>query len=165
MKAVAVCSTVIASVFLAGLAARAVAADQGAVYQWVDKDGTPHYQDRPPEGTNAGQSATEMNLRYRMTDSEAMAAAAQKKAGLDSAAELRKAQQAGDKKADADDREQVKGEREKGCEQAREKLQKYETAHRLYRPGADGQRQYLSDEEIDAARAEARKSVADWCSE
>lgn len=165
MKAVAVCSTVIAAVFLAGLAARAVAAEQGAVYQWVDKDGTPHYQDRPPEGANAGQAATELNLRYRMTDAEAMAAAAKKKSDLGDAAELRKSQQAEDEKAAADDREQVKSEREKGCEQAREKLQKYETAHRLYRPGADGQRQYLSDEEIDAARAEARKSVADWCGE
>jgi hypothetical protein len=92
-----------------------------------------------------------------------MAAAAKKKSDLDSAANLRKTQQAEDKKADTEDKQQVMNEREKGCQQARDKLQKYETAHRLYRPGADGQREYLTDEEIDAARVEARKSVDQWC--
>jgi hypothetical protein len=163
MKAVSVVCGVVMSVSLAGLAARAGAAEQGAVYQWVDKDGTPHFQDRPPEDVNAAQAAKEMNLRYKMTDSEAMAAAARKQADLTSAADLRKTQQAEDKKADGDDKQQVMGEREKGCQQARDKLQKYETAHRLYRPGADGQREYLTDEEIDAARVDARKAVDQWC--
>jgi hypothetical protein len=163
MKAVSVVCGVVMSVSLAGLVATAGAAEQGAVYQWVDKDGTPHFQDRPPEDVNAAQAAKEMNLRYKMTDAEAMAAAAKKKSDLDSAANLRKTQQAEDKKADTEDKQQVMNEREKGCQQARDKLQKYETAHRLYRPGADGQREYLTDEEIDAARVEARKSVDQWC--
>lgn len=164
MKAVSFSCAAVASAVLAGFIVQAGASDQGAVYQWVDKDGTPHYQDRPPQDGNGVQSARALNMRYKMTDAESIAAAAKKKSELDSAAELRKSQQAEDKKADDDDRQQVMGEREKGCQAAREKLQKYETAHRLYRPGADGQRQYLSDEEIDAARADARKAVADWCS-
>ncbi|MCC7330497.1 MAG: DUF4124 domain-containing protein [Gammaproteobacteria bacterium] len=164
MKSIAVLCRIVVSVSLAGLCAQAGAADQGSVYQWVDKDGTPHYQDRPPEDVNAAQAAKELSLRYKATDAEAMAAAAKKKSELDSAADLRKKQQAGDSKADASERDQVKGEREQGCEQARDKLQKYETAHRLYRPGADGERHYLSDEEIDAARAEARRAVDEWCS-
>ena len=163
MKADSIVCGVVACIAVAGLATRAAASEQGAVYQWVDKDGTPHYQDRPPEDVNAAQAAKAMNLRYKMTDAEAMAAAAKKQSELDGAADLRKDQQAEDKKAAADDRQEVKGEREKGCQQARDTLQKYETAHRLYRPGADGQREYLSDEEIDAARVNARKTVEQWC--
>lgn len=164
MRVVAVVCRIIVTLAVAGPWALAAAADQGSVYQWVDSDGTPHYQDRPPEDAHAAQAAKELSLRYRLSDAEALAAAARDRAELGDAAQLRKQQQAEDRKADAGQRDQVKAEREQACAQAREKLQKYETAHRLYRPGADGERQYLSDEEIDAARVDARRAVAEWCS-
>jgi hypothetical protein len=37
------------------------------------------------------------------------------------------------------------------------------TSRRLYREGEDGERDYLSDDELDNARAEAEKSVNEWC--
>lgn len=164
MKVVAVLRGLVLFLAMAGLCGGAFAAEQGSVYQWVDDDGTPHYQDRPPEDSEAAQVTRELSLRYRLTDADAVAAAARTKAELGDAAQLRKEQQAEDRKADADQREQVKNEREQGCIQARERLEKYATAHRLYRPGADGERHYLSDEEIDVARAEARRVVDEWCS-
>jgi hypothetical protein len=141
----------------------AIAAEEGAVYQWVDKDGTPHYQDRPPEG--AESSARELSLRYRLTDSDQVAAATKSKAEANDVAQLREQQQAEDQANEEADRDQVRNEREEGCAKARERLQKYETAHRLYKPGPDGQRNYLTDEEIDAARLEARRTVDEWCGE
>lgn len=141
----------------------AIAAEEGAVYQWVDKDGTPHYQDRPPEDMET--SARELSLRYRLTDGEQLAAASKSKAEADDVAQLREQQQAEDRTSEDADREQVRSEREEGCAKARERLQKYETAHRLYKPGPDGQRNYLTDEEIDAARLEARRTVDEWCGE
>jgi hypothetical protein len=147
---------------LAGVAAVANANEQGSVYRWVDKDGTPHYQDRPPEGSAEAQA---LSLRYKLTDGQAVAAANRKKSELASAADLRKQQEAEDKQLAKTEKEQVQAERQQGCESARAKLNKYETAHRLYKPGPDGQRTYLSDAEIDAARAAARRDVDEWCGE
>lgn len=157
-------SAIAGFVLSAACCAGAGAAEQGNVYRWVDKDGTPHYQDRPPEGLEPG-AATALSLRYRMTDGEAVAAAARQKAELADVARLREQQQAEGQSAEEAERTQVARERAQGCEAARAKAQKYETAHRLYRPGPDGKRTYLTDEEIDAARAEARKAVAEWCGE
>jgi hypothetical protein len=137
------------------------AAEEGTVYRWIDRDGTPHYQDRPPEGA----PAEELNLRYRLTDPAALQAAARSKSEVDEAAALREGQQAGDAAAEAAARAEVKRQRETNCKQARERLEKYNTAHRLYKPGADGERQYLTDEETDKARAEARRTVDEWCSQ
>ncbi len=157
-------TAIFALVLSAMLAAGAGAAEQGNVYLWVDKDGTPHYQDRPPEGADP-ETAKALNLRYRMTDAEAMAAASKRQAETSDVVKLRQGQQAGDNKTADDERAQVARERDQGCEKAREKSQKYETAHRLYKPGPDGNRTYLTDEEIDAARAQARRDVAEWCGE
>ncbi|WKZ12735.1 MAG: DUF4124 domain-containing protein [Gammaproteobacteria bacterium] len=156
-------SAAVMGIVLSGaLATLAGAADEGTVYRWVDPDGTPHYQDRPPEGAEAAQ---ELSLRYKLTDSPALAAATKNRAEAQSVAQLREKQQAEDQASDDTDREKVLSEREQGCAKARERLQKYETAHRLYKPGPDGQRNYLSDEQIDAARLEARRTVEEWCGE
>jgi Spy/CpxP family protein refolding chaperone len=143
----------------AGLAA---AADEGTVFVWVDKDGTPHYQDRPPEGSTP-ESAREMSLRYKMTDPEAVAAAAKRQSELTDAAKVREQQQAGDADADKADKAKVRQEAEQCCKLARERLEKYDTAHRLYKPAADGTRTYLTDEETDQARADARRDVEQFC--
>lgn len=149
-------------VLSAAIAAPSWAADEGAVYLWVDKDGTPHYQDRPPEGE---LDARELNLRYRLTDGQAVAAAGARQDETEEVANLREQQQGEDAANEEADRERVLGEREQGCAKARERLAKYDSAHRLYKPGPDGARNYLTDEEIDAARLEARRTVDEWCGE
>jgi hypothetical protein len=143
------------------LAGAASVADEGTVYLWVDPDGTPHYQDRPPDGA----PAKELSLRYRLSDPAALQAAAQRKSELADAATVREDQQAEEAASEQAARAEVKRQREANCKQARERLEKYETAHRLYKPSADGERQYLTDEETDAARAEARRTVDEWCSD
>lgn len=163
MKIAATVAGAVLSVAVIGLCTVATAADEGVVYLWVDKDGTPHYEDRPPENAEALKDAKELNLRFKLTDAHAVAAENERKAELSDAAKIRESQQAEDKSAEEQDRAQVASEREKGCNEAKARLQKYDTAHRLYRPGPDGQRIYLSDEEIDAARADARKTVDQWC--
>lgn len=155
-------AAVMGIVLSSALASVAGAADEGTVYLWVDQNGTPHYQDRPPEGAD---SARELNLRYKLTDSQSVAAAAKARAETQDVVQLRERQQAEDQANAEADREQVLSEREKGCATARERLQKYDTAHRLYKPGPDGERIYLTNEEIDAARLEARKTVDEWCGE
>ena len=144
---------------LAGGAALSAGQQQGSVYLWVDKNGTPHYEDRPAEGAEV----KELNLRYQLTDAQAMAANAKQKSNADDAAKLRTKQDADDKKKDVSEVKKTQDERADNCKAAKERLEKYDTAHRLYKPMPNGDRQYLSDKELDAARAEARKTVDEWC--
>ena len=59
--------------------------------------------------------------------------------------------------------DEIAADRARNCEYARQKLQTYSNSHRLYRNGADGERVYLSDDEITEARAKAETDVAEWC--
>lgn len=55
-------------------------------------------------------------------------------------------------------------EKAQRCTQARERAERYEISHRLYKVKENGDREYLNDAEIDAARATAKAAVASWCS-
>lgn len=59
--------------------------------------------------------------------------------------------------------EELAADRARNCEYSQQMLESYTTSHRLYRQGPDGEREYLSAEEIDAARARAQSNVAAWC--
>ena len=52
----------------------------------------------------------------------------------------------------------------KRCADARQRYQSYMDAHRLFEEGPDGQRKYLSSEEIDAARASSKQVMDQFCS-
>lgn len=54
-------------------------------------------------------------------------------------------------------------ERARNCREARERRERYMTSHRLYRENPDGEREYLSSEEIDEVRAQAAADVEQWC--
>lgn len=55
-------------------------------------------------------------------------------------------------------------ERAERCAVARDRVARYSVAHRLYRTGADGEREYLNDAQIDEARVKAAADVDNWCS-
>lgn len=155
--------TVLAVMLSAGISSVAADADRGAVYVWVDQNGIRHYQDRPPEGQDL--AAQQLDLRYKLTDPAAVAAENKRTAEKQTAAAKVEQEQAEEAASDKADKDKLLGEREQGCATARERLEKYATAQRLYRPGPRGQRIYLTSEEIDAARADARRTVSEWCDE
>ena len=53
--------------------------------------------------------------------------------------------------------------RAENCEIARDRAQRFAVSHRIYRTLPDGEREYLSSEEIDEARARADADVQEWC--
>lgn len=59
--------------------------------------------------------------------------------------------------------EELAEERAANCSAARDRLERYLMSRRLYRMTDDGEREYLSDAEIDAARAGAAGDVEQWC--
>jgi len=59
--------------------------------------------------------------------------------------------------------EELAADRERNCASARQMVETYATSRRLFRTLPDGEREYLSSEEIDEARARAEANVAAWC--
>ena len=58
---------------------------------------------------------------------------------------------------------QIRAERQKNCDIARETEQRYTLSRRLYRTNADGEKYYLDDAAVAEARAKAAADVKDWC--
>lgn len=150
----------LAGLALAGLLTLpALAADEVNVYKWTDQEGVPHFTDRPPSSADAQFTG----IRSRRTDP----ASVQARVGRENQA----ADEAGTRRDEGDEtreqaaeqRRETLAQREANCQQARERLETYETARRLYKPLPSGEREYLSDEELTQARVEARQAVKDWC--
>lgn len=59
---------------------------------------------------------------------------------------------------------EMREQRIKNCEIARERQERYAISRRLYRQNEAGERVYLSDSEIEQARARAAEDVQNWCS-
>lgn len=138
-----------------------IATAQGSVYKWVDPAGVTHYSDQPPADT----AAEELAIRVRRTDRAALQTRLRDQAAMNEAVGLRESQEAADAAEAANEREQVRAERRDICRQAQDRVAKYSTARRLYKPGPDGERIYLTDAEIDAERAAALRAVDEWCSD
>lgn len=142
---------------LAGLLLSGVAAG-GEVYVTRDASGNPVYTDRPATlpaeklGVKSSSSdPAEVQARY---DEE------MKKYSADSDAAAKARAQAADT---ARAREITAEDRAKRCVEARTRYEATLNAIRLYEEGPDGQRRYLSSEEIDGARADAKKTVDEFC--
>jgi hypothetical protein len=54
-------------------------------------------------------------------------------------------------------------QRQKNCEIAREREQRYTVSRRLYRTNPAGEREYLDDAAVAEARMKAAADVEDWC--
>jgi hypothetical protein len=158
MKRLSVASALLVLGMAAALTSVAVA-QEASVYKWVDAQGIPHYSDQPP----ADISSTELPIRFRRTDHGIIQARAQDKAELEAASAIREGQEADVAAAAEADRQRLLAERASNCEMSRERVAKYSNAMRLYRPGPNGERVYLTNEELDAERADANRAVDQWC--
>lgn len=146
---------------LAAALATAATAQEASVYRWVDAQGIVHFSDQPA----ADRSAEELPIRYRKTDRGALQARQKAKQELEAAGEIRENQQSDADAAAEQDRQKVLAERETNCKAARDRVAKYNNALRLYRPGPNGERVYLTNEELDVERADAKRAVDQSCSD
>jgi hypothetical protein len=145
------------SVLFAVLASPAAIAD--SVYRGFDESGHVVYSDRPLAGyeevfeLDVVHSSAEA-IRQQRSAEDRLAKAASIREGH----EAEEAAEAANKQASSDQL------RAKNCAAARARSEKYNTHRRLYKENADGEREYLSGEELDAARAEAAQTADEWCS-
>ena len=140
MKRVLLCAALIA---WSGMAT-------AVVYKWVDAQGKVQYGDRPPDGVHA--EVVEGLGTHTGHRNDAPAATPQKTAVNPPASAAKKA-------VDQD----VAQSREKQCAEAQDRYKKLIEGRHLYKAGPDGERQYLTSEEIDAERVTQKQEVDAVC--
>ena len=125
------------------------------VYKWVDAQGKLQYGDRPPDGVHAEvvELLIAHNTSTRSAPTSTQAAAAAKTA-------TPTIKDVNDKNAVAQDVAQT---RDKQCTEAQERYKKLIEGRHIYKPGPNGERQFLSSEEIDTERLNAKQEVDTIC--
>ncbi len=130
------------------------------VFRWVDEQGVVHYSDRPIDPRARATGITfqptdparirEQELRQWEQQNQAAESARDEQEGAVDALEAnKKAQEARIRQLE--------------CKAARERYETYTTAPRLYESLPGGERRYLTDEELSAARSQAEADVETWC--
>jgi hypothetical protein len=148
MKRVLLCAVLLA---FSGLSS-------AAVYKWVDAQGKTQYGDRPPDGVKAEL----VNLLGNRTPSSV-------NARPDTARAARGASDASDASATGKPEtrkaidQDVAAAKAKQCADAQERYRKLIEGRRIYKAGKEGEREYLSSEEIDTARVNAKNDVDTIC--
>jgi Domain of unknown function (DUF4124) len=139
----------------AWLAAGAAAAD---VYKFKDDQGNVLYTDKP-----ATLPAERLNIQSQKTDTVAVQTRQQDE--LKRLQDADKATQQASSGARAQQPAAQPSETPKAdqCAKARQRYEGYMNSQRLYEQGADGQRRYLADDELTAARASAKASMDVMC--
>ena len=149
--------------YLVLLALVAAAAHGAEVYRFKNPDGTVTYSDRPTndnadvinvQGPHAnaasGQRSSAQRTAPQNTASRAAPAAAPE-------APAQPAPLTGPTSAE------LREKRQKNCEIAKEREQRYELSRRLYKTNEKGEREYLDDKSVAEAKAKAAQDVKDWC--
>ena len=127
------------------------------VYRWVDDRGEAHYTDRWVPGSELIKSN-----KPHPAEPTTSASAAHGRAPASSAHQTPTAQQ--QQAAAAAVKADVAKTKDAQCKQARDRYQKAVEARRIYKPGKEGEeRVYMTDEETDAYRLQARNDVTLTC--
>ncbi|MFI4890138.1 MAG: DUF4124 domain-containing protein [Steroidobacterales bacterium] len=126
------------------------------VYKWIDADGHVHYGDQPPDGvkaeivellgtgTHSGVPAAHPALAARAAPQAAAAAAA------------------GAKEKQLDPAEAA-ALRDQQCSDAKARLKQLMEGRHLFKAGPNGEHEYLTSDQIDSERADAKKEVDTVC--
>jgi hypothetical protein len=142
-----------AALLLAVLGTAAYGAD---VYRSTAPDGSVSYSDRP-QGADA-------QFVFSATARTAATRAASPPAGASSnAAPNAPEASASPTLPEGPPSAKLREQRQKNCETAREVQERYTLSRRLFRTNAAGEREYLDDAAVAAARAKAAADVQDWC--
>lgn len=134
----------------------------GAICKWKDAQGRVQYSDHPPAGVRCEGT---VNVPPPAPSAPAGAAAApQARTVQEQEMEFRKRRL---EREEAEKRQlkekEVADARQANCETARAQVAGLTTGGRVVRYDANGQRMFLSDEEIASELAKARRSVDQFC--
>ena len=133
----------------------AVASD---IYKWVDEDGNMHYGDKP-----VSNESERVAIESRPTDRARVQS--QYQAAAQARAENRDARAQADeesREAEEDLRAQAEERRQK-CEASRATMQRFVTSRRIYTQDESGERVYMDDAQMQAARERVENDINEYC--
>jgi hypothetical protein len=145
---------------------------QAQLYKWVDENGHTQYSDRPPPAGIKGELVTKGRVSSAAQPAAAPAGPAAPGANKAGAAanpaarelEFRKRQISAEE-AQKDEEKKAKEQQAKqeNCDIARARLKSLEDGGRILKYDKVGERQFLSDEEIEKEKGPARQRVEQSC--
>ncbi len=128
------------------------------IYKWTDEDGNVHYGDRP-----SSPDSERMAIRSKPTDPSHVQAEVQARLSTTKTANEQRSTRAEEEASREELRAQA-AEKATKCTDYRSKLEKMLQSRRLYRQGDDGERVYLDEDEMLAARERVGTQVEEYCS-
>jgi hypothetical protein len=123
------------------------------LYKYIDKDGKTVYSDQPPANVDSKQ----LHVNTGVSTSPAKSATARDKE-LDKGRE-----EARDKAKKADVEANNSKVAEQKCAQAQATYRTYQDGGKLFKYTKDGERELLSDDEIEAKRKESKQDMDEAC--
>lgn len=143
------------------LMASAVATAQ-TTYRWDDADGQTHYSDQPPP-TGALNVRIIRNSAAGLDDDDDYDDE-DEPAYLEREAEFQERQaEKAEKQQEAEKERLAATERKRNCELARSNYNTMSAGGRITRVNEDGEREFLSDDEIATETIKAREIMEQWC--
>ena len=128
------------------------------IYTWVDEQGNTHYSDKPEDA-----NASVMAIQSKRTDPERIRAEAEQRLDRESERLRQLEKQADEDASQADDDARMAAQRTENCRIAKQQLEVRVNSRRLYRQLEGGEREWLSDAEIEQSRVDAQAEVDKWC--
>ncbi|HEY7378919.1 MAG TPA: DUF4124 domain-containing protein [Steroidobacteraceae bacterium] len=128
------------------------------VFRWVDAHGNVHYSDRPDS-----DKAVRIGIVSHASNPDAIAARTQSESDQRAKSDAQEAQQRAAQNTANAVQKDVEKSREGQCKDAKERYRVAIESQKLYRMGKDGEREYLTSQEIDEARLNARKDMDTVC--
>lgn len=124
------------------------------LYKYVDKDGKTIYTDQPPAAGDSKQ------LRV----APPAAPASGPKSNVERDKELQKGREAEkDKGKKAEEAAKAAEQKAANCQVAKNAYQHYQDGGRIYKYNAAGEREFMSDADIEAARAKSKRDMDEAC--
>ena len=143
------------------LMAISIVSNSQELYRWTDADGNVHYSDQPPPA-----DAKEFRSLKRPQPSEEEALDSDEPdtswEQQEEAFQERQAEKA-ERAAKEQETQAADAERKRNCELAKGNYNTVTTGGRIMRVTANGEREYLSDEEIAKETAEAERTMRQYC--
>ncbi len=124
------------------------------VYKWTDADGHVHYGDQPPDGVKAEV--------VELLGTHSSSAPPPPPPRTTAAAAAPAAAAAAAKSSNQDPGEAAAAQAQQ-CADAQQRLKQLTEGRHLYKAGPNGEREYMTSEQIDAERADAKSEVAQLC--
>ena len=134
-----------------------------AVYKWVDPKGEIHYSDRPPppEGKLLSVDTSPQHGQSRANEPAARPAQMPAVASVPTTGPAVSPEAAARLKQTVDS--DVSNAHADQCKQAQDRYQNYVHSRRLYKEGPNKERIYLSDQELETERLNAKHEVDEFC--